>query len=165
MGKQRFQHTAARPSLAAHASLPCHLRQLCAPKYKEEALTHEKSNALQVSPVIRFTSAGQPVGVRRHGARRKSECHRSQTALKQVMQHSAAVAGPSASDTGWGSCCRYEMGRQSANTKLSSNVAVRKVRVRGGNQKFRALRLDHGNYSWGSEVGCCCCLLSYSFQS
>lgn len=37
-------------------------------------------------------------------------------------------------------------------TKLSSNVCVRRVRVRGGNSKFRALRLDHGNFSWGSEV-------------
>lgn len=44
------------------------------------------------------------------------------------------------------------MGRQPANTKLSSHVAVRRVRVRGGNYKFRALRLDHGTYSWGSEV-------------
>ncbi len=48
--------------------------------------------------------------------------------------------------------CRYELGRQSANTKLSSATAVRKVRVRGGNYKFRALRLDHGNFSWGKEV-------------
>ncbi len=24
--------------------------------------------------------------------------------------------------------------------------------MRGGNRKFRALRLDHGNFSWGSEV-------------
>jgi hypothetical protein len=44
------------------------------------------------------------------------------------------------------------MGRQAANTKLSTNVAVRRVRVRGGNYKFRALRLDHGNFSWGTEV-------------
>jgi Ribosomal protein S8e len=44
------------------------------------------------------------------------------------------------------------MGRQSANTKLSSNVSVRRVRVRGGNFKFRALRLDSGNFSWGSEA-------------
>ena len=28
---------------------------------------------------------------------------------------------------------------------------VRTVRCRGGNKKFRALRLDHGNFSWGSE--------------
>jgi small subunit ribosomal protein S8e len=37
-------------------------------------------------------------------------------------------------------------------TKLSSNVTVRHVRTRGGNSKFRALRLDHGNFSWGSEA-------------
>lgn len=49
-------------------------------------------------------------------------------------------------------CPRYELGRQPAMTKLSSNVCVRRVRVRGGNSKFRALRLDHGNFSWGSEV-------------
>merc|ERR1712216_889811 len=28
---------------------------------------------------------------------------------------------------------------------------VRLVRCRGGNMKYRALRLDHGNLSWGSE--------------
>ena len=49
-------------------------------------------------------------------------------------------------------CCRFELGRQPAMTKLSSNVTVRRVRVRGGNSKFRALRLDAGNFSWGSEV-------------
>jgi hypothetical protein len=52
----------------------------------------------------------------------------------------------------WRKKKKYELGRQPANTKLSSNVAVRTVRTRGGNTKFRALRLDHGNYSWGSEV-------------
>ncbi|KAF8059180.1 RPS8 [Scenedesmus sp. PABB004] len=52
----------------------------------------------------------------------------------------------------WRKKKKYELGRQPANTKLSSNVAVRKVRTRGGNSKFRALRLDHGNYSWGSEA-------------
>ena len=49
-------------------------------------------------------------------------------------------------------CVRYELGRQPANTKLSSNKTVRRVRVRGGNVKWRALRLDTGNYSWGSEA-------------
>mmetsp|Transcript_19772 Transcript_19772/g.34126 ORF Transcript_19772/g.34126 Transcript_19772/m.34126 type:complete len:182 (-) Transcript_19772:105-650(-) len=44
------------------------------------------------------------------------------------------------------------MGRQPANTKLSINTAVRRVRVRGGNYKFRALRLDHGTFSWSSEA-------------
>jgi len=44
------------------------------------------------------------------------------------------------------------MGRVPANTKLSANVTIRKIRTRGGNSKMRALRLDHGNYSWGSEA-------------
>jgi len=52
----------------------------------------------------------------------------------------------------WRKKKKYELGRQPANTKLSSHVAVRPVRVRGGNRKFRALRLDHGNFSWGSEA-------------
>ncbi|KXZ52092.1 hypothetical protein GPECTOR_10g1115 [Gonium pectorale] len=52
----------------------------------------------------------------------------------------------------WRKKKKYEMGRVPANTKLSSNVAVRTVRVRGGHHKFRALRLDTGNYSWGSEA-------------
>ena len=38
-----------------------------------------------------------------------------------------------------------------ANTKLSSHVSVRRIRVRGGHFKFRALRLDHGNFAWPSE--------------
>ena len=63
---------------------------------------------------------------------------------------------------------RYELGRQPANTKLAASHAkdkkdaegklhkvttgdVRLVRCRGGNMKYRALRLDHGNFSWGSE--------------
>ncbi|KAL4539118.1 hypothetical protein Ndes2526B_g02619 [Nannochloris sp. 'desiccata'] len=52
----------------------------------------------------------------------------------------------------WRKKRKYELGRQPAMTKLSSNVCVRPVRVRGGNSKFRALRLDHGNFSWGSEA-------------
>merc|ERR1712170_101184 len=45
---------------------------------------------------------------------------------------------------------KFEMGRPSAMTKLGSK-RVRPVRCRGGNMKYRALRLDSGNYSWGSE--------------
>ena len=48
---------------------------------------------------------------------------------------------------------KFELGRPAAQTKLSSNVTVKKIRVRGGNYKFRALRLDHGNFAWPSE-GC-----------
>ena len=44
----------------------------------------------------------------------------------------------------------YEMGRQAAMTKLGTKRTLA-VRCRGGNMKFKALRLDHGNYSWGSE--------------
>ncbi|XP_024638441.2 40S ribosomal protein S8 [Medicago truncatula] len=47
---------------------------------------------------------------------------------------------------------KYELGRQPANTKLSSNKTLRTIRVRGGNVKCRALRLDTGNCSWGSEA-------------
>merc|ERR1711870_78490 len=36
-------------------------------------------------------------------------------------------------------------------TKLGASKRVRPVRCRGGNMKYRALRLDSGNYSWGSE--------------
>ena len=52
----------------------------------------------------------------------------------------------------WRKGKKYEMGRQAANTKLSSNHCVRVVRARGGNKKFRALRLEAGNFSWGSEA-------------
>ena len=41
-----------------------------------------------------------------------------------------------------------------ANTKLVSSaatVSVRRIRVRGGHYKFRALRLEAGNFSWPSE--------------
>ncbi|EEH55651.1 uncharacterized protein MICPUCDRAFT_34143 [Micromonas pusilla CCMP1545] len=51
----------------------------------------------------------------------------------------------------WRKKRKYELGRQSGNTKLSSSVSVRTVRCRGGNKKFRAIRLDSGNFSWGSE--------------
>jgi small subunit ribosomal protein S8e len=42
------------------------------------------------------------------------------------------------------------LGRQSANTKLGAK-RIHLVRVRGGNYKHRALRLEAGNFSWGSE--------------
>ena len=46
---------------------------------------------------------------------------------------------------------KYEMGRATAMTKIGSK-RVHTVRVRGGNHKYRALRLETGNFSWGSEV-------------
>merc|ERR1712098_820275 len=47
---------------------------------------------------------------------------------------------------------KYELGRRPANTKIGPR-RIHTVRVRGGNKKYRALRLDVGNFSWGSE--CC----------
>jgi len=47
---------------------------------------------------------------------------------------------------------KFELGRLPANTKLAPNdTRVTEIRTRGGNQKFRALRLDAGNFSWGSQ--------------
>merc|ERR1711879_227150 len=45
---------------------------------------------------------------------------------------------------------KFELGRPSAMTKLMPE-RIRRVRVRGGNIKMRALRLDTGNFSWPSE--------------
>ncbi|KAJ3031102.1 UNVERIFIED_CONTAM: 40S ribosomal protein [Siphonaria sp. JEL0065] len=45
---------------------------------------------------------------------------------------------------------KFELGRQAANTKIGAK-RVHAVRVRGGNTKFRALRLEAGNFAWGSE--------------
>lgn len=44
----------------------------------------------------------------------------------------------------------FEKGRQPANTRIGTK-RIHIVRTRGGNQKFRALRLESGNFSWGSE--------------
>ncbi|KAF2154140.1 40S ribosomal protein S8e [Myriangium duriaei CBS 260.36] len=44
----------------------------------------------------------------------------------------------------------FEKGRQPANTKIGAK-RIHLVRTRGGNRKFRALRLDSGNFSWASE--------------
>jgi len=46
---------------------------------------------------------------------------------------------------------KHELGRPAANTRIGTK-RVSVVRVRGGNEKYRALRLDTGNFSWGSET-------------
>ena len=46
---------------------------------------------------------------------------------------------------------KFEMGRPAAMTKIGE-TRIHHVRGRGGNAKFRALRLDAGNFSWGTEV-------------
>jgi small subunit ribosomal protein S8e len=45
---------------------------------------------------------------------------------------------------------KFELGRQPANTKIGAK-RIHSVRTRGGNEKFRALRIDTGNFSWASE--------------
>jgi small subunit ribosomal protein S8e len=47
----------------------------------------------------------------------------------------------------------FEKARPVSNTKLVSDASrIRRVRVRGGNYKFRALRLKEGNFNWASEA-------------
>jgi len=46
---------------------------------------------------------------------------------------------------------RFELGRQPANTKLGER-RVHQIRAHGGFIKFRALKLDHGNYAWPGEA-------------
>lgn len=46
---------------------------------------------------------------------------------------------------------KFEMGRPAAMTKIGE-PRIHEVRGRGGNTKFRALRLDSGNFSWGTEA-------------
>lgn len=43
------------------------------------------------------------------------------------------------------------MGRPGAMTKIGE-ARIHQVRCRGGNIKHRALRLDSGNFAWGTEV-------------
>lgn len=46
---------------------------------------------------------------------------------------------------------KFEMGRQAAMTKLGA-PRIRPVRGRGGNLKWRALKVDSGVFAWGSEA-------------
>jgi small subunit ribosomal protein S8e len=46
---------------------------------------------------------------------------------------------------------KFELARPASMTKLGPQ-RIHTVRVRGGNKKFRALRLDGGNFAWGSEA-------------
>jgi len=50
----------------------------------------------------------------------------------------------------WRKKRKFELGRPAAMTKLGAKK-VHFVRIRGGSTKRRALKLDHGNFAWGSE--------------
>ena len=45
---------------------------------------------------------------------------------------------------------KFELGRPAASTKIGAR-RIHTIRTRGGNKKYRAMRLDTGNFSWGSE--------------
>merc|ERR1712046_116171 len=67
--------------------------------------------------------------------------------------------------TVWRMKRKFELGRQEAATKIG-HKRIRTVRCRGGNTKYRALRLDAGNFSWASEsVTRKCRLLNVSYNS
>lgn len=44
----------------------------------------------------------------------------------------------------------FEMGKQASMTKLGPKKVIT-VKGRGANMKYRALKIDHGTFSWGSE--------------
>lgn len=46
---------------------------------------------------------------------------------------------------------KFALGRPAAMTKLGPQ-RIHTLRCRGGNKKYRALRLDQGNFAWGSEA-------------
>merc|ERR1712093_705891 len=46
---------------------------------------------------------------------------------------------------------KHALGRPMAGTRIGQK-RIRTVRGRGGNRKWRALKLDAGNFSWGTEV-------------
>merc|ERR1711981_86831 len=52
--------------------------------------------------------------------------------------------------TKWRMNRKFELGRQTSNSRIG-HKRVRTVRTRGGNTKYRALRLDTGNFSWATE--------------
>merc|ERR1712178_129047 len=52
--------------------------------------------------------------------------------------------------TKWRMNRKFELGHQPSNSRIG-HKRIRTVRTRGGNTKYRALRLDTGNFSWGTE--------------
>eukprot|EP00948_MAST-09A_sp_MAST-9A-sp1_P003348 g3348.t1 len=46
---------------------------------------------------------------------------------------------------------KHHLARPAAGTKIGSKK-IKVIRCMGGNKKFRALRLQEGNFSWGSEA-------------
>jgi len=51
----------------------------------------------------------------------------------------------------WRKHRKFNLGRPPAMTKLGAK-RIHSVRVRGGSLKYRAMRLESGNFSWGTEA-------------
>ena len=68
--------------------------------------------------------------------------------ITRARDHKRKATG--GSKKGWRSKRKHSMGRQPAMTKLGEK-RIQSVRVRGGNIKNRALRLEFGNFAWGTE--------------
>merc|ERR1712021_283189 len=52
--------------------------------------------------------------------------------------------------TPWSKKRKFELGRPPSMTKIGG-TRIHTVRVRGGSMKYRALRLDSGNFAWPTE--------------
>jgi len=84
-------------------------------------------------------------------SRRNRSCSQrltQSTGISRSSRHKRSASG--AQRPAYRKKRKFELGRQAANTKLGTK-RIHTVRVRGGNLKHRALRLDTGNFAWGSE--------------
>merc|ERR1711998_695185 len=77
-----------------------------------------------------------------------SETRRSTMGISRDSFHKRRKTGGKL--TKWRMNRKFELGRQSSNSRIG-HKRIRTVRTRGGNTKYRALRLDTGNFSWGTE--------------
>merc|ERR1712196_180940 len=69
---------------------------------------------------------------------------------RSLMQKRKATGGRR---NHWRKSRKHELGRPPANTQLHHHKScLRPIRVRGGNIKYRALRLVYGNFAWCSEA-------------
>jgi len=73
----------------------------------------------------------------------------SEMGISRDKVHKRRASG--GKQTPWRKKRKFELGRPPAFTKLGTK-RIHTVRCRGGNLKYRALRLESGNFSWGSEA-------------
>ena len=120
------------------------MRYLAKSALPEPAARRESQKGYECSTLVlrRWAWEKKPVCLHAHGAlpamgiSRDSQHKRRLTGGKKPHHHKKR---------------KHEMGRQMAMTKIGAK-RIHPVRCRGGNMKFRGIRLDTGNFSWGSEV-------------